>query len=117
MPAPKEDGGWAKIPLSSAATWLGEIFRLHDVVGLGPGGAFTPRSMGEMLWPRYYSSLMGFWRRLDMVCLIRTVPGLGAGLVAGRLTMSFGEFQTWPGPVVEVSTTMAADLRGNLGAW
>ena len=31
-----------------------------------------------------------------MVCLIRTVPGLGAGLVAGRLTMPFGEFQTWP---------------------
>ena len=40
MPAPKDGGGWAKIPLSSdeAATWLGEIFRMHNVEGLGPGG-------------------------------------------------------------------------------
>ena len=53
MPAPKEGGGWAKIPLSSdeAATWLGEIFRLHDVVGLGPGGgtrSFKPTVLSWM---------------------------------------------------------------------
>ena len=49
MPAPKEDGGWAKIPLSSdeAAT----IFRLHDVVDLGPGGgtrSFKPTVLSWM---------------------------------------------------------------------